>query len=330
MLALVAAVAMVGGAFAVRGGAFDGGDGSAAGGLLGSEPDVLRLHCATELAEACALLAAGDDRIEVQDERAGLTTDALLSGAPLSSDVWLAPRPWVEQVRELGRGAPLGEPTDVLARSPLVLAAFDEAATGCAGEPVGWRCIGGASGVRPGIQPLDDTAGLFALAQAGAAYLGRESYATNDFEVEPEGGGAPFVDWAADLLQAVPQAAFRTPLAAMLATETATFDFAATIEAVATTAIAGTRQEGSLRLIYPLPMATVDVVAVALPDADGDAAAALLELLEGGAGAGALADAGWRVEDRPLPPGADAAVGLGPDDGLPEAGVLAALRSRFA
>jgi hypothetical protein len=329
VLALVAAVAMVMGAFAVRDGAFDD-DGVASGGPPGSGADVLRLHCATELADVCRRLAGADDRFEVRDERPGLTVDALLAGTELPADVWLAPRPWVEQVRQLGRGALLGEPTGVLARSPLVLVAFDVADTGCADEPVGWRCIGEAPDARPGIQQRADTAGLFTLAQAGAGYLGRAGYATNDFEVEPEGGGPPLVDRVSALLRAVPRgSSFATPLDAMLATGAATFDFAATIEAVATSAIAGTRQEGALRLIYAEPMATVDVVAVTLSSGGDGGAAELLELLRGDRGADAFAAAGWRVEGRPPPPGADPAVVLGPDDGLPEAGVLAALRSRF-
>ena len=331
VLALVAAAAMVVGAFAIRGGG-SGGDGGLA--IPGRDEPVvlLRLQCATELAEACAALAAADDRIEVGEERPGLFADTLLSGTDTSADVWLAPQPWVELVRQLDTtgGRALGQPSAVLARSPLVLTAFERSTPDCGGEPVGWRCIGDAAAdLRPGIQRLDDTEGLFTLAQAGTGFFGTEAYATNDFETPPETGGPPFADWATTLLRAVPRGSFGTPLATMLRTDTATFDFAATIEAVAASAISGTRQEGELRVIYPSPMATVDVVAVPIGDGDEAAAAALVALLEGGTGRTALSSAGWRVAGEPLATGIDPAITVADGDGLPQPGVLAALRDRL-
>ena len=226
--------------------------------------------------------------------------------------MWLAPQPWVELVRQLDSGSALGESSAVLARSPLVLTAFERSTPDCGG-----------------IQPLDDTEGLFTLAQAGTGFFGTEAYATNDFETPPETGGPPFADWATTLLRAVPRGSFGTPLATMLRTDTATFDFAATIEAVAASAISGTRQEGELRVIYPSPMATVDVVAVPIGEGDEAAAAALVALLEGGTGRTALSSAGWRVAGEPLAPGIDPAITLADGDGLPQPGVLAALRDRL-
>lgn len=328
VLALVAAVAMVAGAYIVRGGLDEGGSMTLAGG--GEAAAVLRLHCATELADACALLARADERIEVEEQAPGETADALVRGEAVPADVWLTPRPWAGIVDQLGGGDALGETTDVLARSPLVLAAFDRALPDCGGEPVGWGCIGDAADrLRPGIQGLDDTEGLFTVAQAGTSFFATESYATNDFETPPEGGGPAFADWAAALLRAVPRSTFGTPLATVLRTDTATYDFAATVEAVAVSAIRGTRQEGELRVIYPSPMATVDVVAVAVAGGGERAQEELLELLAGGDGRAALARAGWRVTGEELAPGLDPAVELAPDDGLPEPGVLAALRDRL-
>lgn len=337
VLALLAAVAMVAGAFAVRDAGTDaeGGDDVAAGEQddpqADGEADALRLHCASELVMACDQLAEADDRIEVSDERAGVTADALLGG-DLETDVWLAPRPWVELVRELAEGDPLGESSDVLARSPIVLVASERTTPDCGGEPVGWRCIGDdAADLRPGIADLDDTAGLFPVAQAGTAFFGDEGYATNDFEAPPEAGGPPFVDWVGALIRAVPSAPpgrLTTPLETMLIEGTATYDFATSIEAVATSTIAGTRQEGVLGVLYPAPVATIDVVAVPATGGSDVAAGDLLELLTGATGREALAGAGWRVDGEPLAPGLDESVTLEAEDGLPAPGVLAALRAR--
>ncbi len=332
MLALLGAVAMVVGALALTGRLPGGDDGDDGDGVARSRDAVLRLHCATEVAAACRLLAEDDDRIVVDDERPGATADALLGGTSVAADVWLAPAPWVDLVGELDRdGGALGGPTGVLARSPLVVAAFADGLGPCEGEPVVWRCIGDrAAELRPGIEPLDRTEGLFAVAAAGSSFLGRPDYATNDFDVPPEAGGPPFADWAASLLREVPRATAATPLRNMLQTRTATYDLAASLEAVAGPAIAASRERDALRLLYPEPMATVDVVAVAVTGGDDGAAAELVELLEGDEGAAALAATGWRVEGASPAEGIDAGVVLPPDDGLPAAGVLAALRDRLS
>lgn len=333
VLALVAAVAMVAGAYVVRSGGTDdeGGrdDGEVA--VDGDPAETLRLACATELAEACAVMAEADDRLVIVEEAPGEVADDLVEGTGIEADVWLAPLPWVELVRQLAEGSVLGEPSDVIARSPLVLAAFPQSLPDCGGEPVGWRCIGDAApGLRRGFQDLDDTEGLFTIAQAGSGYFGGADYITNDFEVPPDDGGPPLIDWLSTLLRDVPGSTFGTPLATMLRTGAATYDFAATIEAVATSAIRGTRQEDTLAVIYPSPMATVHMVAVPVPGGDDGAAAELLELVTGPSGRTALAEAGWRVEGEPLADGLDESVALDPeDDGLPDAGVLAALRERL-
>jgi hypothetical protein len=333
VLALLGAVAMVVGALALSGrlpGGGEDGDGAAAGDRPPAA--VLRLHCASEVVAACRLLAEGDERIDVEEGRPGETADALLDGTGVDADVWLAPAPWVEVVRVLGgeRG-PLAEPTGVLARSPLVVAAFAGGLGPCEGEPVVWRCIGDqAAALRPGIEPLDRTEGLFSVASAGSAFFGRSAYATNDLDAPPEDGGPAFADWAASLLVAVPRATTGTPLRSMLVTRTATYDLAASVEAVAGPAIAASRERDAMRLLYPEPMATVDVVAVPVTGGEQGAARELVELLDGSGGAAALAETGWRVGGEPPVAGVDPAVVLPEDDGLPPAGVLAALRDRLS
>ena len=332
MLALLGAVAMVVAALVLRDG-LPGGEGDDERTAVERAPaTVLRLHCATEVALACRVLAEDDERIAVEEARPGATADGLLAGTGVAADVWLAPAPWVEAVRVLGaERRPVAEQTSVLARSPLVIAAFAGGLGPCEGEAVVWRCIGDrAAELRPGIEPLDRTEGLFSVASAGSAFFGRSAYATNDLDAPPEDGGPPFGDWAASLLGAVPQATTATPLRTMLLTRTATYDLAASVEAVAGPAIAASRERGALRLLYPEPMATVDVVAVAVTGAEQGAAGELVTLLEGPEGAEALAATGWRVEDQVAAEGIDPGVVLPEDAGLPPAGVLAALRDRLS
>jgi hypothetical protein len=315
---------MVVGAFVVRGGALGGGDDEGDGGDVA----VVRLACTTELAGACASLAEVDDRLQVSVAAAGTLADQLGAGNAAPVDAWLAPAPWVGVVRELGAAGAVGEPSEVLARSPLVVAVAGDVPD-CPGTAT-WRCLGDAAAtLRPGIAALDETAGLFTVGQAGTAWFGREGYATNDLDAVPDGGGPSFGSWASSLLAAVPRGPFRTPVEDVLRTGSATYDLAASVEAVAAPAVARSRREPVPVLLYPAPMATVDVVVVPVATGDAAAAEAARGLLTGADGRAALAESGWRVAGEPLAAGIDPAVELDDGDGLPAAGVLAALRERL-
>ena len=124
-----------------------------------------------------------------------------------------------EQRQRAGLGAAaLGDPSPTLARSPLVIAIWndrrDVLATRCDGGVIDWKCIGDVAGtpwgthrrarppgasVKPG-QPAPDTtaAGLLSLGEATASYFGSSGFASNDF------ADAGFRAWFTRLEQADP------------------------------------------------------------------------------------------------------------------------------
>jgi hypothetical protein len=98
---------------------------------------------------------------------------------------------------------------------------------------------------------------------------------------------------------------------ALLTSRSATYDVVATLESEADPNLA---QREDVRLIYPAPVATADVVFVPIVDGDDD----LVDVVTGDDGREALEAAGFRVDDDGEPP-------LPSKDGLPSAGVLEAL-----
>jgi hypothetical protein len=223
----------------------------------------------------------------------------------------------------------LAEPTAVLARSPIVMVAWNDRRTAleatCPDGQLTWRCVGELSGdpwttangdagwgaVKPGHPLPDQTAvGLLALADATNSWFGNPDYASNDFS-DPA-----FRRWFEDLERGIP--AFpqppRTPLDEMLSKGPATFDLAASTEAAAAL-VARSRDKDRLSILYPSPLATADVVLA--PIAGREGGNDVRDLLESDEASAAFTDAGWRVGDDTLPA----------DDGLPRAGVLEALRA---
>jgi hypothetical protein len=176
LLALIAAVAMIAIAIAIR----DRGDDKASGGT-----GALQLVCATELEAVCAALD-GTSGVEVTVEPAVVTARRLRTASPEDAGVdgWLAPGPWGEIV-DVSRAtsaeqlfADAGAP---LARSPFVLAVWKNkrAALQC-NEPVDFGCIGDATitrGFRLGVASDDQAEGLLADAADTSAELGVRSRA---------------------------------------------------------------------------------------------------------------------------------------------------------
>lgn len=342
VLALVGAVAMVAGALVVRSRIDDGGDDGGGGG------GQVTIACVRELRPACEAIAADAD-VEVRIEDYATTAEGLLATAdddPPGADgidAWLAPAPIAAGVNEqrafAGHEPVLGEPSEPLARSPLVVVGWTarlaplrehcggELTWGCIGESadVPWAELGGSAGwgaLKPGHARPDTAAdGLLVMSQATADRLGTTDYASNDF-VDPA-----FRAWFERLEQTIAglQSGGSTPLERMLSQGVAAYDLVGTTEAQAVPAVRRSRDRDRLEVLRLGPDATADIVLSPVLGADG-AERAERELRSANA-AEALAAAGWRVPDQPLADGLDAQLQLPDDDGAPAPGVLVALRS---
>jgi hypothetical protein len=351
LAAVLAAVLMVAVAVVVRDWLDDEQEPSPGEASPPATDDGATLVCASELEAVCRALADRDDELVVRIEPAGTTLEALSGsdGEGRADDVdgWLTFDPFpamVDEARQRSGLQPLiGRPTPVLARSPLVIAVWDDRrealAASCPDGDITWGCIGDVAGtpwpttggleawgaVEPSHPRADQTAvGLLALAGAVTSWFGTSDLASQDFR-DPA-----FATWFDSLERSIPHfpAPPRTPLDDMLSGGPATFDLTGTTEAAAGPAIARSRYSDRLSIIYPLPVTVADVVFVALTGTDEGGY--VRELVESDATAPALAAAGWRVLDHDLAAGLDRELELPASTGLPRPGVLEALRSLFA
>ena len=323
LLAVLGAVAMIGGAVLVRG-ALIGGDGDGGSGGNGSGGDgATHLICATELADTCAALAEEDGDITFVIEPAGDTAERLVDPAfrpdEADFDGWLTLQPWpalVELRRDLAnQGAVLGETSDVLATAKLALVGpterIDQLVAACGGEDeTSWRCLGdladdawadhGGETSQGRIEvghddPTQEATGLLVLGQAASDYFGTTDFASNDFDADPG-----FRDWLEQLENAdpgLPPAVAAQPVITQLEQfPNASWDAVGTLdpEAIATKA----RTSDAFTVLYPSPMIRAEVVLapirgheVDLSDDDLDAA---------------LEDTGWTLgpapQDAPVGP----------------------------
>lgn len=331
LAALVVAVGMVLGALWVRGLIDDDGAGG------GSGSDELRLRCSTELRDICRDLARGRDGIDVDLEDPGTTADGLVelgAGEDPGFDVWLADAAWpavVADTREFNRrnGEVLGEPSAVLARSPVVLGVRtrppSQVSEACA-DVVDWRCAGAAvrAGTSLGMPSTDRGDGLVVLAGAVADWFASEDLAADQLAVNDFDDPA-FSAWFDAISAPVrgPGLGDLTPFEAGVTTQ-GRFAMVGALEA---DVVSLPRSRGVYDAIYPEPVVTADLVLV--PAAGGSAESALGRL-GGSARVGqVLAEAGWRVEGRDLPEGANTTVTLPQEQGTPSPGVLQALRDRW-
>ncbi len=328
--AIAAAVAMVAGAWAVRD-AIEGGTGEAGTGG-GSVPEQLRLTCATELEAVCRQLTRSTTGLSVEVEDPGITAErlaALEARADPGFDVWLADGPWAQMVTDDRAfadqaGDVLGEPSPVIARSPVVIALQADqrsALESSCGATITWQCIGEQAGsLRVGLSTPDRGDGLIPLANATAGHFGTTRYSALDFE---EPGFTQWFDQLTGLSRRTVQG--RRSALATAVTQAGSFNVVGTLEAEA---IALLRDREDWNAIYPEPMSTADVQLIPRAGLDSDA---VLDRLVPPT-AKALAASGWRSGSTEgagsLPAGAPAGApaDLPPDPGLPSAGVLNALR----
>lgn len=342
LLALAGATALVLAALVVRSRLDDGERGG------GTDRASTSIRCAPELAEPCTRLARDAD-FAVEIESAGMTAD-LLATVPdadvdnLELDAWVVPQPWpaiVDAARGRAGLEPLfGEPSAPVARSPLVLAMFADRAGAlagsCSGGEVGWKCLGDAAG-RPWADvggkadwgavevaipdPEASATGLAVLGQAVAEYFGRTDLSREDFELDDG-----FLSWFGRLAGdgkevARVEATGLTPLDEMLGQGPSSFAATGTSAAEACPkterAAAGRRPA----LLYPPPVATLDVVVAPRRGADAERVGRAFTDEEG---LSALRDAGFVAGKAPSP--ACGAPEPPADSGLPDAGALVALQ----
>lgn len=323
LLAFGAAIVMVAGSLLVRSRIDEEGAGAATD---------LRLVCATELGGVCDQLDQ-ETGAQVVVERAGATAGRLATdgpGGPSSLDGWLVPTPWPEMVRGARQRAglePVLEPAPVLARSPLVLAVWPDRAVvlgqRCPQGQVTWRCWGDLAGVaiRPGHPHVDEALGLITVGAATAGFFGGTDLVRADVEENDE-----FRAWLARLEGSVStfQPTGGSALQDMLLKGPVAFDAVATTEAEAGPSVATSARPDKPVVIYPSPVATADVVLATGP---GEPGRRLARAIDGDSGRAALARGGWRAPGQPPARGIPAQPLLPSTSGLPDAGVLDALRT---
>jgi hypothetical protein len=323
LLAGVGAVLLVVGAVLLRG-QLDGDD---AGGDGGSSSVV----CPPDIADQCQTLA-DDHTVEI--EPAAETADLLAAGDGDAGDIdaWIVPRPWVEWVVAESDDAAVGEPSESIARSPVALVVYTDRAQALEAGPcrgtVGWRCLGDAADrpwaevggeaawgrVKAGLVDPTSATGMIVLGGATAGFFDSADYASNDF-------GGELTGWLGALGATAQEAAAGDPVTRMLTRGPGEFAAVGALEVDARQA-AG---RDNLRVLYPAPVATADLVVVPVDGATGVAA----DVSDDGELRQSLAEAGWRVEGEPLADGVDPDLELPDDDGLPSGPVLRALVVRW-
>ena len=337
------AIAALGGALAlviaavVARGMLDDDDGSAAGGDI-------RVVCPRELEGPCGSLG-GDATVRIEDAE---STAAALAGAgeadDVDADVWVVPAPWGELVADQRARAGLpglvGDPSEAVARSPVALVVYADRAAAledgaCAGG-VTWRCLGEAAErswsevggevggdipgrVKVGITDPDTSTGLVVLGGATAGYFDTADYAANDFD-------SAWSQWLGALGARADEAAAGDVVNTLLTAGAAQFAAVGALEVEARQVTTAGRDD--VRVIYPAPVATADLVAIPI-GASSAAATAARDVAADGDLRAALAEAGWRVTGEDLAAGVDGSIELPDDDGLPSGGVLGALAARW-
>ena len=194
ILALVAAVVMVAGAFVARR-AIDGDP------VVALPDDGTPIVCERALAAVCREVF--DGAVTVEDP--GDTLDRLGANPPPTR--WVVDRLWAENLAAQARGAAV-EVGPSLGTSPLVLVAVRGAEAACS-PALTWDCLAEPStSVTVGVAPSDTTAGLLMRGQLATGYFESPVFASNDL-------GSSFSRWETDLAPSLRDIGALDPLGAL-------------------------------------------------------------------------------------------------------------------
>lgn len=320
LLALVAAIAMVGGALFVR---------SRLDQRKEDRANPPNLVCTTELAAFCHRISEEHD-VNVTVEPAGQTVGrAVAQGGAGNIDGWLTAASWPEILEQRRRAKALPAlftvtMPAVLGRSRVALAVWPDRAQAlgqnCPNQQVGWKCLGEVAGqdlwrnVKGGSEqwgpvkiamgdPDERALGAIAFAAATVDYFGRSDLSTLDFEDDG------FRDWVSDLKAHTPLATRSPDITTVLARGPAVADVFVGVEADVLPAVEASRRQLKPTVLYPSPVVTFDLVLAVVP---GRAGERLNEIVRGAVDKH-LTVKGWQAPG--TAPGA-----------LPDPGVIDALR----
>ncbi|MEY2397602.1 MAG: hypothetical protein QOJ00_776 [Actinomycetota bacterium] len=325
ILALVAAVAMVLVAVTVR----DRRDNKHTTSHDAGGSGALKLVCATELEAVCDAIDAAEPGVDVTIEPVATTAARLQSVEPAKAEVdgWLAPGPWgavVDSARASSAGTLFADASAPLARSPFVLAVWkDKRAQLACAEPVDLGCVGDAviaRGFRLGMAADAEAEGGLADAALAVGHIKNKNFATNDLDETDLSAWIAAVDTNADRVG-------RNPGGRSF-TELLTFGAAAADGYLSTEAEVGPEyiaaaKRSQIDLVHLSPTVTADVQLSPRP---GDRGQRLAKVVNTDRVRELLRTNGWRVAGLPGVAGVTPdAPRLPSDDGLPSAGVLAAL-----
>ena len=297
LLAVLAAVWMIGLSLFIRSRLDDDGGGSSSSGQL-------KIACIQELLDACNALRSSGVDVIVEAPAATVTR---LAAAQPDIDGWLTLDPW-PGIADAKSGRTT--PTVAVASSPLDIAVVGDRASALAtacGGTVGWRCLierinqpwselGGRAEwgpLRVGLPSTSSATGLLLYGNAVAGYFGHADYGTNDFDAE-------FQAWNAGLRSTFADSTFTRFVQQYPAAYTAV----GAVGAEVATGL-GTRPAS---VIEPSPAGRAVVVVAAVRQRDAN------DLSKRKALTDALRRSGWT--DGPVPTN---------QTGLPAAGVLLAL-----
>jgi hypothetical protein len=305
LLAAVLAIALVGGAFYLRGRNDDGGGGGGGSGS-GSGDETFDVVCVPELEAVCERLDG--DGLDVKVEPAGETADRLATEAA-DFDAWITIDPWPQMVQVVRdqdqRPAVFVDPVPLASSDLVLLLADDDQLSGACG----WDCAVDASGEQRRIATpsMDDAFGPPVVGWAFASHQGTADYSRADIE-DPEGAG-----WLDRLTAFTPNGAAEDQMATQGA---AAYLAAGTTEQRATPALTSVRGKGNgLHLGSPEIPARADVVVAPVLGRDGGRS--LVQRLTDQNAIKAFAADGWTA------PAVEGATGL------PAADLLVALREEI-